>query len=61
MLTQIDRAALATFALDTFDCDERFEDDSFVFEFEGVRLYAERKKTMFVLHVGSERIKLPRC
>lgn len=59
--TQIDQRALATFVLDVCDCSELYEDDAFVVETQGQRFYVERKKTMFVLHVGAERIKLPRC
>jgi hypothetical protein len=61
MQTQIDTNALAAFALDTFDFNEAFEDDAFGFDFAGQRLYCERKRGMFVIHVGNDRIKLPRC
>lgn len=58
---QIDTQALATFALDTFDFHPDYEDDAFGFEFQGEKLYCERKRRLFVIHVGAERIKLPRC
>jgi hypothetical protein len=61
MLTQIDTAALATFVLDVCDFSELYEDDQFVIETQGQRIYCERKKTIFVLHVGAERIRLPRA
>lgn len=61
MLTQINQRALATFVIDTLDCNELYEDDAGAFDFQGARIYFERKRTMFVLHVGSDRIKLPRC
>lgn len=58
---QIDLNALADFALSTFDYSEQFEDDAFGFEFDGQRLYCERKRSHFVLHVGATKHKLPRC
>lgn len=61
MQAQIDTQALAAFALDTFDFHEAYEDDAFGFNFAGQRLYCERKRSMFVIHVGAEKIKLPRC
>lgn len=60
MLTQIDLNAFADYALNTFDFNEQFEDDAFAVTFEGVRVYCERKRHYFVLHVGNERHKLPR-
>lgn len=57
---QIDTRALATFVLDTLDCDAAYEDDAGAFTFQDARVYWERKKTMFVLHVGTDRIRLPR-
>lgn len=61
MAPQIDQAALATFVLDTLDFHPAYEDDAGAFTFDDVRVYWERKKTIFVLHVGDDRIKLPRC
>lgn len=61
MEQQIDQNALATFVLDVLDCDERYEDDAGAFDFQGARIYFERRKTLFVLHVGADRIRLPRC
>lgn len=61
MLVQIDQRALATFVLDTLDFHPDYEDDAGAFTFQDARIYWERKKTMFVLHVGAERIRLPRC
>lgn len=58
---QIDTAALAAFVLDTCDCHEAYEADEFVVDVEGQRFYVERKRKWFVLHVGNERIRLPRC
>lgn len=60
MQTQIDLAAFANYALNTFDFDADFEDDAFSVEFEGVQVYCERKRSHFVLHVGTERHQLPR-
>ena len=58
---QIDLSALATFALDAFDYSAEFEDDAFAVTFEGARIYVERKRSFFLLHVGADRVKLPRC
>lgn len=59
--TQIDLAAFANYALNTFDYSADYEDDEFAVTFEGARVYVERKRRFFLLHVGSERHKLPRC
>lgn len=61
MLTQIDLEAVSTFVLDVCDCSEEYEDDAFTVEVEGSRFYVERKRNWFVLHVGQQRHKLPRC
>lgn len=61
MLTQIDYKALATFVLDTVDCHPDYEDDAFAFNFEGARVYCERKRNHFALEVQGQKIKLPRC
>jgi hypothetical protein len=58
---KIDINAFALYALDTFDCSEEFEADEFVVPFDGERIYVERKRNWFTVHVGAERIKLPRC
>jgi hypothetical protein len=60
MPAQIDINAFAAYALDTFDCDERFEDDEFAVTFDGSRIYVERRRNWFNVHVGLEVIKLPR-
>lgn len=57
---QIDLAAFANYALNTFDFDAGFEDDQFAVTFEGQRIYVERKRACFLLHVGTERHQLPR-
>lgn len=61
MLNHIDTNAVAAFVLDHADCSELYEDDAFVVEVEGARYYVERKRSVFVLHIGEERIRLPRC
>lgn len=60
MQTQIDLNALVDYALNTFDYSAEFEDDQFAATFEGVRVYCERKRHHFLLHVGAERHRLPR-
>ncbi|MBD8619726.1 hypothetical protein IFT67_12420 [Sphingomonas sp. CFBP 13728] len=57
---QIDLNAFADYALNTFDFNDQFEDDAFSVEFEGVKIYCERKRSHFLLHVGAERHQLPR-
>lgn len=61
MLNQIDLAAFANYALNTFDYCADFEDDAFAVTFEGVRVYVERKRSVFNIHVGQVVHKLPRC
>ncbi|MCI1142166.1 hypothetical protein MOP88_07405 [Sphingomonas sp. WKB10] len=61
MLNQIDLAAFADYALSTFDYSADFEDDAFAVTFDGVRIYVERKRACFVVHVGADKHKLPRC
>jgi len=61
MQTQIDLNALADYALSTFDFSSEFEEDAFAVWFEGHRVYVERKRACFVLHVGADKHKLPRC
>lgn len=58
---QIELNAFADYALNTFDYSADFEEDEFAVTFEGVRVYVERKRACFVVHVGAERHKLPRC
>ncbi len=58
--TQIDLAAFANYALSTFDYSADFEDDAFAVTFEGVRIYVERKRSFFNIHVGAQRHELPR-
>ena len=60
MLTQIDINALANYVDITFDYHPDFEDDAFAFSFQGVRIYCERKRACFDLHVGAEVLQLPR-
>lgn len=59
--TQIDLAAFADYALATFDYDENYKEDAFAVTFEGVRVYVERKRSNFNVHVGNVLHKLPRC
>ena len=61
MLTQIDLKAFADYALNTFDYSADFEDDAFAVTFEGARIYVERKRNHFAIHIGSDTHKLPRC
>lgn len=61
MLNQIDLAAFANYALSTFDYSADFEDDAFAVTFGGVRVYVERKRSNFNIHVGNVVHKLPRC
>ncbi|MES3097248.1 hypothetical protein [Sphingomonas aerolata] len=58
---QIELAAFANYALNTFDYSADFEDDAFAVTYEGVRYYVERKRNHFNIHLGSTRHKLPRC
>lgn len=60
-MVQIELNAFADYALSTFDYDADFEDDAFAVDFQGVRVYVERKRHHFAVHVGSEVLKLPRC
>lgn len=61
MLAQIDLNAFADYALNTFDYSADFEDDAFAVTFEGARIYVERKRNHFAIHIGSDTHKLPRC
>jgi len=58
---QIELAAFASYALNTFDYSAEFEEDAFSVTYEGVRYYVERKRHYFEIHVGSDQHKLPRC
>jgi len=58
---QIELAAFATYALNTFDYSAEFEGDAFAVTFAGARYYVERKRNHFAIHIGSEVHKLPRC
>lgn len=60
MQTQIELNAFADYALNTFDYSEEFEEDQFAVTFEGVRVFVERKRSHFLLHIGAERHQLPR-
>lgn len=55
----IDLNALTIF-VETLDCDADFEEDAFAFDFQDVRIYCERKRYCFDLHIGSEVLQLPR-
>lgn len=57
---QIDYNALATFVEGTLDCSSEYEDDEFAFDFQGQRIYCERKRLYFNLHVGAEVLQMPR-
>ena len=61
MINQINLAAFANYALNTFDYSADFEEDEFAVTFEGVRVYVERKRSVFNIHVGAVVHKLPRC
>lgn len=61
MQAQIDTAALALFVVDTLDFHPNYEDDAFAFDFEGARVYCERKRNHFAIEVQGQKIKLPRC
>ncbi|MGU3389142.1 hypothetical protein [Sphingomonas sp. M1A8_2b] len=61
MLTQIDLNAFADYALSTFDYSADFEDDAFAVTFDDQRIYVERKRSHFVVHVGNDQHNLPRC
>lgn len=61
MLNQIDLVAFANYALNTFDYSPEFEDDAFAVTFDGVRVYVERKRSVYNIHVGAVIHKLPRC
>ena len=60
MVQRIDYNALADYALNTFDFDELFEDDQWAVTFQGVRLFCERKRSHFNIHIGAEVLQLPR-
>lgn len=60
MLNEINADAVAAFVLDICDCHPDYEGDAFVIEVEGSPFYVERKRFWFVLHIGEERIRLPR-
>lgn len=61
MLTLIDIAAFAHYALNTFDYSEDFEEDAFAVTFEGTRVYVERKRSHFLLDLQGTTHRLPRC
>jgi len=56
---QIDLNALANF-VETLDCNADYEDDAFAFDFQDHRIYCERKRYCFDLHVGAEVLQIPR-
>jgi len=57
---QIELNALANFVETTLDYSEEYEDDAFAFDFQGQRIYCERKRRHFNLHIGSEVLQMPR-
>lgn len=57
---QIELNALANFVETTLDCSPEFEDDAFAFDFQGERIYCERHRNYFDLHIGAERVQMPR-
>ncbi|MBB5709421.1 hypothetical protein [Sphingomonas xinjiangensis] len=57
---QIDLNSLANYVEAALDVSPDFEDDQFAFTFEGARIYCERKRTHFNLHIGAERVQMPR-
>lgn len=56
---QIDFNALANF-VEVLDGNAEYEDDCFAFSFQGYRVYCERKRRHFNLHIGSEVLQMPR-
>ena len=56
----IDLNALAYFVETTFDYDEAYEDDCFAVTFQNHRIYVERKRAHFNLHIGAEVLQMPR-
>lgn len=61
MQIQVDLAAFANYALNTFDYSADFEEDEFAVTFDGHRIYVQRKCSHFVFHVGAEQHKMARC
>ncbi|NVD44850.1 hypothetical protein [Qipengyuania atrilutea] len=57
---QIDFEALAEFAETTFDFDERFEDDEFGCQFDGMALFVTRTQDCFRIEANQEVLELPR-
>ncbi|WP_156167018.1 hypothetical protein [Sphingomonas sp. Ag1] len=57
---QIDLAAFADYALNTFDYSELFEEDAFSVNFEGTKVYVERHRSYFKLEIADEHLQLPR-
>lgn len=57
---QINLRALADYVENTLDCDPEYEADEFAFDFEGKRIYCERRRNWFNLYVEQERFQLPR-
>ncbi|OJY60950.1 MAG: hypothetical protein BGP16_00995 [Sphingobium sp. 66-54] len=60
MTMLIDLNALADFVETTLDYSPEYEDDAFAFDFEGARIYCERKRHCFDLYVGKDCLQLPR-
>lgn len=62
MLTQIELDQLAVYMTEVIECDPDYEEDCFAFTFGGVRIYAERYRSHYMLELGHEdnRVDLPR-
>lgn len=60
-MAQIELNAFADYALSTFDYSADFEEDAFAVTWDGARIYVERKRNHFAIHIGSKVHKLPRC
>ena len=60
MLRQIELNRLADFMFEVVECDADYEEDCFSFDFDGQRIYCERKRGHFDIHIGSETLQLPR-
>jgi hypothetical protein len=56
----VDLNALTEFVETTLDYSELYEDEAGTFDFQDVRVYWERKRRHFNLHVGAVIHQLPR-
>lgn len=57
---QIELAAFANYALNTFDYSAEFEDDQWAVTFQEVRIFCTRKRHSFKFEIGEEVFELPR-